>query len=272
MIDVKSIVNSKKEEIKKVVSKYPKGSIKLSIVQVGDNPASNAYVKGKLKDCKEVGIVGDLHKFDESVKPIVVLELIKQLNKDSECAGIIVQLPLPEQFTKEWQELIINEIDVYKDVDGFKQNSPYIPCTPKGVMSILEQVMAQRKLANLNGQVACVIGRSDIVGKPMVKLLIERGCTVISCNSHTKNLENWLNQADIIITAVGKRKLLNPNQNVQWRDKIVIDVGINRDENGKLCGDCSKELYNIVDLITPVPGGVGLMTRVSLLENVVETK
>lgn len=267
MIDVKALVAKKKEQIKATVQKYPENSIKLSIIQVGDNPASNAYVKGKLKDCAEVGIVGDLHKLDEDVNPVEVYNLVKKLNKDSYCRGIIVQLPLPNQFTKEWQAVITDAIDMMKDVDGFKRGSIYTPCTPKGIMSILDSVFGTDKL---NGVTACVIGRSAIVGKPTVDLLIDKGCTVISCNSHTRDLDKWLDQASIIVCAVGKKDFLSMRNKVWWTGKVIIDVGINRDENGKLCGDCSKDLYDETDLITPVPSGVGLMTRVSLLENVVE--
>lgn len=270
MIDVKAIVAQKKEEIKLTVQKYPENSIKLSIIQVGDNPASNAYVKGKLKDCTEVGIVGDLHKFEENVDPLDIYNLVKKLNNDSNCRGIIVQLPLPKQFTKEWQILINDAIDMMKDVDGFKRGSIYTSCTPKGIMSILDNVCKQLEIDSLQGITTCVIGRSAIVGKPTVDLLIDRGCTVISCNSHTKDLDKWLDQASIIVCAVGKKDFLSLKNKVHWADKIVIDVGINRDEDGKLCGDCSRDLYDEIDLITPVPSGVGLMTRVSLLENVVE--
>lgn len=269
MIDVKALVTQKKKEIKTTVEKYPKNSIKLSIIQVGDNPASNAYVKGKLKDCAEVGIVGDLYKFDKDVNPIEVYDLVKKLNKDSECRGIIVQLPLPKQFTKEWQTIITDAIDMMKDVDGFKRGSIYTPCTPKGIMSILDNVY-ELLGGSMQGITACVIGRSAIVGKPTVDLLIDRGCTVISCNSHTRDLDKWLDQASIIVCAVGKRDFLSMKNKVFWSGKIIIDVGINRDENGKLCGDCSRDLYEETKWITPVPNGVGLMTRVSLLENVVE--
>lgn len=269
MIDVKALVAQKKKEIKVTVEKYPENSIKLSIIQVGDNPASNAYVKGKLKDCAEVGIVGDLHKFDKDVNPIEVYDLVKKLNKDSECRGIIVQLPLPKQFTKEWQTIITDAIDMMKDVDGFKRGSIYTPCTPKGIMSILDNVY-ELLGGSMQGITACVIGRSAIVGKPTVDLLIDRGCTVISCNSHTRDLDKWLDQASIIVCAVGKKGFLSMKNKVFWSGKIIIDVGINRDENGKLCGDCSRDLYEETKWITPVPNGVGLMTRVSLLENVVE--
>ena len=269
VIDVKSLVAKKKAEIKETVSKYPENSIKLSIIQVGDNPASNSYVKGKLKDCEEVGIVGDLHKFDEDVKPFKILTEIEKLNNDPTCYGIIVQLPLPKQFNKAWIQALTNKIDKHKDVDGFRKDSPFIPCTPKGIMSIIDYLWEQIGCSTLNGVVACVIGRSEIVGKPTVNLLIDRGCTVINCNSHTRDLDFWLDKANIIVTATGSRDILNMSRKVHWKEKIIIDVGINRDENGKLCGDCSRDLYDEVKWITPVPGGVGLMTRVSLLENVV---
>ena len=163
-----------------------------------------------------------------------------------------------------------NTIDRYKDVDGFRKDSPFTPCTPKGIMSIIDYLWEQIGGTTLNGVVACVIGRSEIVGKPTVNLLIDRGCTVVNCNSHTRDLDFWLDKANIIITATGSKDILNMSRHVNWKEKIVIDVGINRDENGKLCGDCSRDLYDEVKWITPVPGGVGLMTRVSLLENVVQ--
>lgn len=141
MIDVKKIVADKKEAIKKIVNNYPPDSIKLSIIQVGDNPASNSYIKGKLKDCAEVGIVGDLHKLPEDIHPNEVLDLIRELNKDESCKGIIVQLPLPVQFTEEWKKVIFNTIALNKDVDGFRAESPFIPCTPKGVLTIIDEVM-----------------------------------------------------------------------------------------------------------------------------------
>lgn len=270
MIDVKKIVANKKEEIKKIVNNYPPDTIVLSIIQVGDNPASNSYIKGKLKDCAEVGIVGDLHKLDEHINPSEVLELIRLLNNDDSCKGIIVQLPLPEQFTEEWKKVIFNTISIKKDVDGFRAESPFTPCTPKGVLTIIDEVMEELEVNTLNGVVACVIGRSEIVGKPMVNLLIDRGCTVINCNSHTKDLDKWLREASIIVTAVGKPNFLSLNNTVAWKNKIVIDVGINRNKDGKLCGDCSPELYEYMKFITPVPNGVGLTTRLSLLENTIK--
>lgn len=270
MIDVKKIVANKKEEIKQIVNKYPPNTIVLSIIQVGDNPASNSYIKGKLKDCAEVGIVGDLHKLDENINPNEVLELIRLLNNDDSCKGIIVQLPLPKQFTEEWKKVIFDAISIKKDVDGFRKDSPFTPCTPKGILTIIDEVMEELEANTLNGTVACVIGRSEIVGKPLVNLLIDRGCTVISCNSHTKDLDKWIRESNIIITAVGKPNFLSLENAVKWTNKIVIDVGINRNEDNKLCGDCSPELYNYMKFITPVPNGVGLTTRLSLLENTIK--
>lgn len=270
MIDVKKIVADKKEAIKTIVGNYPPDTIKLSIIQVGDNPASNSYIKGKLKDCAEVGIVGDLHKLPEDIHPSEVLNLIRELNKDENCKGIIVQLPLPMQFTDEWKESIFNTISLNKDVDGFRAGSLFTPCTPKGVLTIIDEVLEELEVDTLNGSIACVIGRSKIVGKPLVNLLIDRGCTVISCNSHTQDLDKWIRESNIIITAVGKPNFLSLANDVYWSNKLVIDVGINRNKNGKLCGDCSPELYDYIKLITPVPNGVGLTTRLSLLENTIK--
>ena len=270
MIDVKKLVEERKNLIKESVSNYLPKTVKLSVIQVGNNPASNAYIKGKMKDCAEVGVIGDLHKLDEHIDPNEVLKLITQLNKDEECHGIILQLPLPEQFTSKWKDVLFKSIAWEKDVDGFRKESGFIPCTPMGIMTILNHVKEQKGIKSFNGMTACVIGRSDLVGKPMVNLLIESGCTVVSCNSHTVDIDKWIDSCDIIVCAVGKANFLSLKNKVNWANKIVIDVGINRNEEGKLCGDCSHELYDCVEYITPVPGGVGLTTRLSLLENTIK--
>ena len=266
MIDCEKIAQQQKDMIREKVQyfvqirSYP---IKLAIIQVGDNPASNSYIRGKLRDCQEVGILGELYKFDENIDPVQVSKVITELNKDHTCRGIIIQLPLPAQFTPGWKNYLFNKIDYNKDVDGFRKDSTYIPCTPKGVMTILDFIDC-----TLKGKVCCVIGKSDLVGRPMVRLLLDKGATVISCNSSTKNLKQWTTQADVIISATGKQGLIT--KDMVSPDAIIIDVGITRNQEGKLCGDCDKELYDYVDKITPVPKGVGLMTRVSLLLNVIE--
>lgn len=270
MINCKDLFNKKIDCIKKKVDTYNAitgRNIELAIIQVGDNVSSNVYVKNKIKDCKEVGIIPTLYKYDDSISPEKILESVIRLGANDDCRGIIIPLPLPKQFTKEWQKKIFTAIPLDKDVDGLRIESPFIPCTPKGVLDILDEVMEQLEVNTLNGATVCVIGRSENVGKPLVNLLIDRGCTVVSCNSHTYNLDSWLKSCSIIISAVGKADFLSFDNFVDWKDKIVIDIGINKNREGKLCGDCSPELYQVVDFITPVPNGVGLMTRVSLLDN-----
>lgn len=270
MIDVKGMANEQKAAVRAVTDRYPKGSIRLAVIQVGDDPASSVYIRGKLKDCLETGIEGEHFHFPADADAREILDLIEKKNAEEACKGILVQLPLPKQFSKETQQKILGAISVEKDVDGFRGESRHLPCTPRGILYILDAVAQKRGWASLEGKVACVIGRSQIVGKPMANLLIERGCTVISCNSHTADLDRWLSQSDIIVSAVGRADFLTLDRKVDYAGKIIIDVGINRDAEGKLCGDCSRALYDVVEDITPVPGGVGLMTRSSLMENVVD--
>lgn len=228
------------------------------IIQVGDDQASNSYIKGKMKDCDDVGIEWYHYKLPEETTTEELLALIERENHKEVVDGIIVQLPLPAHIDK---TRVMAAIADEKDIDGFKPGSKFTPCTPKGVMSIFEDLNI-----NLVGKECVVIGRSEIVGKPLANLLIDAGATVISCNSKTRDVGSFTRRADIVISAVGKRDLIT--KDMVTEDTIVIDVGINRDENGKLCGDVSRECYDYVELITPVPKGVGLMTRVSLLQNV----
>lgn len=225
----------------------------LTIVQVGENPASNSYIKGKINDCKEVGIVYNHYKFDDNIPETVLIENIKSLQKS--CNGIIVQLPLPKHINK---QNIINAIDREKDVDGFRMDSPFTSCTPLGIMTILEDV------ADLKGKDVLIINRSNIVGKPLVNLLLDKDATVTIAHSKTNNLVDKIKSHDIIVTAVGIPDFIK-KEHVR-EGQVVIDVAINRDENGKLCGDVERGCEEIAD-ITPVPNGIGLMTRVSLLSN-----
>ena len=227
---------------------------KLAIIQVGDNEASNRYVRNKVKDCEEVGIVADVYNFPENTTEF---ELDDELNHLQEFYdGVIVQLPLPPHIRP---QVATNAILPEKDVDGFRNDSWFTPATPKGMMDYLKYCDF-----SLEGKIVIVIGRSNIVGKPMAKLLLEKDATVIVCHSHTSeaDLEYLLKRADLVVCAVGKPRFLDCS-NI---DCPVIDVGINFDENGKLVGDC----YNVGDKdVTPVPGGVGLLTRVALLDNVI---
>lgn len=234
----------------------------LLIITVGDDPASKVYVKGKLKDCEEVGF---LHRHVKLNNNSTTKDIINAINDSTE-DGIIVQLPLPEHIDK---QAVISSIPTEKDVDGFSISNVgsmvlgkqcLLPCTPAGVVEILDY-----HNVDIEGKDICVIGRSNIVGKPLTNMLINRGATVTICNSKTKNLEQKTKLADIIISAVGKANLVTPD--MIKPDSILIDVGINRDSEGKICGDISPDCDKIAYARTPVPGGVGLMTRAMLLNN-----
>ena len=254
-IDCKKYANEILEEVKNTPNKK-----KLVILTVGEDPASQSYVKGKIKDCEYCGIPYEHIRLPNSESSKT--ELATQIaiaNYDDCVAGIIVQLPLPDGFDESFYTGMIR---FDKDVDGFKIDSPFKPCTPEGIMYILE-----KELGDLTGLNALVIGRGKLVGEPVAKMLIDADCTVTVAHSKTKNLHELLGKAyDIVISAAGRRKLVNLN----WCNaSVVIDVGVNRDENGKLCGDC----YNFGDdnipmKITPVPGGIGLMTRAMLMKHV----
>lgn len=226
----------------------------LLIIRVGEDPASARYVRNKIKDCEEVGIFAFDVQLTDGISTTGLMKYIQenQYNYD----GIIVQQPLPAHID---QELINRVIDPKRDVDGFHPMSRFKPATAKGIIDYLEW-----RDFDFEGMNAVVIGRSDIVGKPVAKLLLEKDCNVTICHSKTphKNLMNYVYDADLIICAVGKEKFLDCKF---LNNTPIIDVGINFDKNGKLCGDCVGGANT-----SPVPGGVGLLTRVALLENVVE--
>lgn len=264
MISCKEYVEMRKKELKEQISILSKNNRAphLDIIQIGNNDASERYIRGKKKDCEEVGIAfSHLHIEDYNFyKTYDVKRVISDVNDISNCDGIIVQLPIPDKFNvRELQ----NAIPAEKDVDGFRRDSMFDPCTPKGMIDYLEY-----NNVNLSGELCVVIGRSKIVGKPMVNLLIDRGATVICCNSKTKDLKNLTQQAKIVVSAVGKPEIFdfsyfNKNQ-------ILLDVGINLNASGKLCGDIARDVKDKVTYATPVPGGVGLLTRLALLENTFE--
>lgn len=240
---------------------------KLAIISVGNDPASKIYMKNKRLDCEECGFDYVAYEFTEDVPEHEIVRTIRILNKDESCHGIIVQLPLPKRFCTRF---IINQIDPKKDVDcltdanigAFYSGTPtYIPCTPKGIMDML-----QFYEINVSGMVCAVIGRSNIVGKPMAQLLLQNNATVIQCHSKTQNLPYILKQADLIISATGHRDLIA--KDMLCANPILIDVGMNRDENGKLCGDMNVNVREKASYATPVPGGVGPMTRAALMSNV----
>ena len=260
MITCKQYYQIKKDFIKKEVDALNQKPA-LAIIQIGNNPASNVYVKNKLKDCEEVGIKG-IHIHREDVTEKELENIIIDLNINPKINGIIVQLPLPSHTDFNYIKRVIKK---EKDVDGFQNGSYYVPCTPKGIIDWLNI-----NEIDLSGKDVVVLGRSEIVGKPLVNLLIEKGATVTCCNSKTKKdtLHKLLKESDIVISAIGKAKEFTVDNFSD--NQIVIDVGINRDENGKLCGDIdSSGIENLTNTyVTPVPGGIGLLTRVSLLENV----
>lgn len=245
------------ETKKKKCDKY------FAIVSVGNDPASQSYIKGKMKDCEYCGIPY-LHKhFDCDTTEDELYQSILKLSYDSNVSSIIMQLPLPENYNEEY---LISAIPYAKDVDGFRQHSPFKPCTPEGIVYLLK-----KELVNLTGKTVLIIGRGKLVGKPLFDMLLEENCTVTMAHSKTKNLKSLTQQEfDIIVCAVGKPKFLNLQL---CNAKIVVDVGVNRDENGKLCGDCWGFTDRVRDdmLVTPVPKGIGLMTRAMLIKHIGET-
>lgn len=231
----------------------------LYIIQVGDNEASTRYVRNKVKDAQEVGVQAEVLNFPESVTQETLEQSIMDIVDANilNPAGIIVQLPLPAHINK---DKLTDLIPFRMDVDGFKNGSPYFSCTPLGIISYLKACNF-----NFDGAHVVVIGRSEIVGKPVAKMLTDLNATVTLCHSHTKNLAAHIYHCDLIICAVGKAKFLNCYPIYV----PVVDVGINFDENGKMCGDCFNTEGRQV---TPVPGGVGLLTRCALMENMALAK
>ena len=242
----------------------------LAVVKVGDNPASEVYVRNKRKACEEVGIRSVAHDLPHSTSEIALLSLIDELNRDPEIDGILVQLPLPDQILS---TAIIEKIDPTKDVDGFHpynvgrlvQRIPLIrPCTPYGVIRLLESIGAP-----LKGQNAVVIGASNIVGRPMSLELLLMGATTTVCHRFTSDLRSHIIRADILIVAAGKPDLV-PGEWIK-PGAVVIDVGMNRLDNGRLVGDVQfEEARERAGWITPVPGGVGPMTVAMLMHNTLE--
>lgn len=251
---------------------YYNDAIKLAIIQVGNDDASYTYIRNKKKACEYVGICMETYHFDADVNTQMIVDLIKDLNNNDSITGILVQLPLPQHMDK---EKIINTIDPLKDVDGFTfvnsgklarnyKGMRLAPCTPKGIMTLLKY-----NQLDVTGSNCVVVGRSNIVGRPMAELLTKANATVTLCHSHTRNLKKICKQADVLVCAIGMPKFFTTEYIKDGA--IVIDVGMNRDENGKLCGDVDFE--NVVKMpngaITPVPGGVGPMTVATLMDNCV---
>lgn len=273
LIDGKATSQKIKDEIKNEVIKLKQKGITptLAVILVGDDPASQTYVASKQKACLACQMGSVMHKLSANTTEQELISLIDVLNADDSIDGILVQLPLPKHInTNE----ILRKIDPKKDVDGFcAQNmgalvsglDGFVPCTPLGIMELLKQYNI-----NPQGLNALVIGRSNIVGKPMAALLLNAGATVTIAHSKTKNLADLSKNADLIIAAIGKANFIKPEMIKEGA--IIIDVGINRLENGKLVGDCDFEnLKDKCDFITPVPGGVGPMTIAMLLSNTLKS-
>lgn len=259
MISCLEYVNDRKKFLNEQVAKF-KSQPCLAVIQVGTNSASNVYVRNKKKVCEEVGIRFIHVTLPENIPESILIEQIRTLNNKDDVHGIIVQLPLPEHINI---QLVTNTISPKKDVDGFKVNSLFKPCTPKGIIDWMKY-----NHIDLVGKVVCVIGRSDIVGRPLVKLLDAEHATIIWCNSKTKDIRKYTKNADIIVSAIGRANYFD--ESYFSEGQIIVDVGINRNENNKLCGDIHEDVSNLVMYKTPVPNGVGKLTVCSLIDNVVE--
>ncbi len=243
----------------------------LAVILVGEDPASQVYVRNKVNACAQAGFHSEKHVFPPDVAPQLVFDKIAELNADDKIHGILVQLPLPKHFDS---EAVLDAITAEKDVDGFRaenvgalmQGQPcFIPCTPYGAMKFFEDAGI-----SLKAKEAVVVGRSNIVGKPMAMLLMHAGATVTVCHSQTRDLKGHCLRADILVAAIGKPKMITAD--MIKPGAVVIDVGINRLPDGKLCGDVDFEAAKeVASYITPVPGGVGPMTITMLLANTLES-
>ena len=273
LIDGKKISQEIKDELKgKVAELKEQGiSICLAVIQVGNNPASTVYVGNKKKACAYIGIESLAYELPEETTEEELLDLVKELNAKKEVNGILVQLPLPEHID---EDKVIKTISPEKDVDGFHPQSVgalsigqkgFVSCTPAGIIELLK-----RSGIEIAGQECVVVGRSNIVGKPMALLLLRENGTVTVCHSRTKDLKEVTRRADILVVAIGRAKFVDADYIKEGA--VVIDVGMNRDENGKLCGDVDFEsAEKKAAAITPVPGGVGPMTIAMLMHNCVES-
>jgi len=273
MENIKEYAARKKQELKEYLDTN-NIKVKTVVIRVGENPASAAYVRGKVKDCEEVGIECEVRHFPEDISEHDLLVEVSKCNTDPSIDGFIVQLPLPKHIS---EAKITEAIDYRKDIDGFTKQSLVNPATPQGILTYLEDNDFKFEDAN-----AVVIGRSNIVGRPMAKLLLDKSCNVAVIHSKTSDYEKkqYLKRADLVVVATGHRNTLT-NADFIWNDYdvngsyyqmenescFIVDVGMNRNDEGKLCGDC--EGITICEK-TPVPGGVGLLTRLALLLNIVK--
>ena len=273
IINGKEISTQIKDELKQKVSDLKEKGIYLclAVIQVGNDPASSVYVGNKKKACEYIGIESLSYELPEDVTQKELISLIESLNEREDVNGILVQLPLPEHID---EDAVIRAIAPEKDVDGFHPQSVgalcigqkgFVSCTPAGIIQLLK-----RSGVEIAGKECVVIGRSNIVGKPMALLLLRENGTVTVAHSRTKNLKEVTKRADILIVAVGKPKMIT--KEYVKEGAVVIDVGIHRNENNKLCGDVDyDDVAPVCSAITPVPGGVGPMTIAMLMQNVVES-
>ncbi len=273
LIDGKKISAEIKEEVKAKVAEYKENGVEitLAVIQVGNDPASSVYVGNKKKACEFVGIRSLSYELPEETTQDELLNLVKELNDRKDVNGILVQLPLPKQID---EETVLNTISPLKDVDGFHPmnvgalcigKAGFVSCTPAGIIELLK-----RSNVEIAGKECVVIGRSNIVGKPMALLLLRENGTVTVTHSRTVDLKEVTSRADILVVAIGKPKMITAEYVKEGA--VVIDVGIHRDANNKLCGDVDfDDVASKCSAITPVPGGVGPMTIAMLMKNCVES-
>lgn len=273
LIDGKKISAEIKEEVKQKVAEYKSNGaeITLAVIQVGNDPASSVYVGNKKKACEFVGIRSLSYELPEETTQEELLDLVKELNDRKDVNGILVQLPLPKQID---EETVLNTISPLKDVDGFHPmnvgalcigKAGFVSCTPAGIIELLK-----RSNVDIAGKECVVIGRSNIVGKPMALLLLRENGTLTVTHSRTVDLKEVTKRADILVVAIGKPKMITADYVKEGA--VVIDVGIHRDANNKLCGDVDfDDVAPSCSAITPVPGGVGPMTIAMLMKNCVES-
>ncbi len=273
LIDGKKISAEIKEEVKAKVAEYKAQGVEitLAVIQVGNDPASSVYVGNKKKACEFVGIRSLSYELPEETTQEKLLDLVKELNERSDVNGILVQLPLPKQID---EETVLNTISPLKDVDGFHPmnvgalcigKAGFVSCTPAGIIELLK-----RSNVEIAGKECVVIGRSNIVGKPMALLLLRENGTVTVTHSRTVDLKEVTSRADILVVAIGRPKMITADYVKEGA--VVIDVGIHRDANNKLCGDVDfDDVADKCSAITPVPGGVGPMTIAMLMKNCVES-
>lgn len=273
IIDGKKISSEIKDELKELASKYKSEGkeVTLAVIQVGNDPASTVYVGNKKKACGYIGINSLAYEIPEDTTQEELLKLVNDLNERDDVNGILVQLPLPPHID---EDVIIKAISPEKDVDGFHPQSVgalsigqkgYVSCTPAGIIQLLK-----RSGIEIEGKECVILGRSNIVGKPMALLMLRENATVTVCHSKTKNLKEVTSRADILIVAIGKPEYIT--REYVKEGAVVIDVGIHRKENGKLCGDVLfDDVEPVASAITPVPGGVGPMTIAMLMNNCMQS-